>query len=180
MTVRFAGGALSRARAAVAMGAAVLALAVPQLALADAQTWNPNNSSNDWFSAANWTSAVPTSATDVTINFTSGQAPFLSATAAASSVTFTDGGLELFGQTLNVTNNFAVTGGGVNTQSPGSGGTLNAGSLTLTGGEFAIHGTNRPNSVGRFASYGCFRMYNEDIVDLFDRVRVGTPVVVEP
>ncbi len=52
--------------------------------------------------------------------------------------------------------------------------------LTLTGGEFAIHGTNRPNSVGRFASYGCFRMYNEDIVDLFDRVRVGTPVVVEP
>lgn len=50
--------------------------------------------------------------------------------------------------------------------------------LTLTGGEYAIHGTNRPNSVGRFASYGCFRMYNEDIVDLFERVRVGTPVIV--
>jgi lipoprotein-anchoring transpeptidase ErfK/SrfK len=50
--------------------------------------------------------------------------------------------------------------------------------LTLTGGEYAIHGTNRPNSVGRFASYGCFRMFNEDIVDLYDRVQVGTPVIV--
>ncbi len=50
--------------------------------------------------------------------------------------------------------------------------------LTLTGGEYAIHGTNRPNSIGRFASYGCIRMHNEDIIDLFARVRVGTPVVV--
>jgi lipoprotein-anchoring transpeptidase ErfK/SrfK len=50
--------------------------------------------------------------------------------------------------------------------------------LTLTGGEYAIHGTNRPNSIGRFASYGCIRMFNEDIIDLFARVRVGTPVVV--
>lgn len=50
--------------------------------------------------------------------------------------------------------------------------------LTLTGGEYAIHGTNRPNSVGRFASYGCFRMHNEDIVDLYERVGVGTPVIV--
>ncbi|MGE0340632.1 MAG: L,D-transpeptidase [Xanthobacteraceae bacterium] len=50
--------------------------------------------------------------------------------------------------------------------------------LTLTGGEYAIHGTNRPNSVGRYASYGCFRMYNEDIVDLYERVAVGTPVIV--
>jgi lipoprotein-anchoring transpeptidase ErfK/SrfK len=50
--------------------------------------------------------------------------------------------------------------------------------LTLEGGEYAIHGTNRPNSVGRFASYGCIRMLNHDIVDLFARVRVGTQVVV--
>jgi lipoprotein-anchoring transpeptidase ErfK/SrfK len=55
---------------------------------------------------------------------------------------------------------------------------MGARALTLTGGEYAIHGTNRPNSVGRFASYGCFRMYNEDIVDLFERVQVGTPVIV--
>ena len=52
--------------------------------------------------------------------------------------------------------------------------------LTLAGGEYAIHGTNKPESIGTFASYGCIRMYNEDIVDLFDQVRVGTPVVVEP
>jgi len=45
--------------------------------------------------------------------------------------------------------------------------------------EYAIHGTNRPQSVGNFATYGCIRMFNEDIVDLFDRVRVGTEVVVK-
>ena len=50
--------------------------------------------------------------------------------------------------------------------------------LTLSGGEYAIHGTNRPDSIGTFASYGCIRMYNQDIVDLFERVGVGTEVVV--
>ena len=50
--------------------------------------------------------------------------------------------------------------------------------LTLSGGQYAIHGTNKPSSIGTFASYGCIRMYNQDIVDLFDRVSVGTPVVV--
>jgi lipoprotein-anchoring transpeptidase ErfK/SrfK len=50
--------------------------------------------------------------------------------------------------------------------------------MTLAGGEYAIHGTNRPNSVGGYVSYGCVRMYNQDISDLFDRVEVGTQVVV--
>jgi len=51
--------------------------------------------------------------------------------------------------------------------------------LTLAGGgQYAIHGTNVPRSVGGFVSYGCFRMYNADISDLFTRVTVGTPVVV--
>jgi lipoprotein-anchoring transpeptidase ErfK/SrfK len=50
--------------------------------------------------------------------------------------------------------------------------------LTLSGGEYAIHGTNRPESIGTSASYGCIRMYNHDILDLFDRVSVGTQVVV--
>jgi lipoprotein-anchoring transpeptidase ErfK/SrfK len=50
--------------------------------------------------------------------------------------------------------------------------------LTLSGGEYAIHGTNRPGSIGGFVSYGCIRMYNEDVMDLFQRVSVGTPVVV--
>jgi lipoprotein-anchoring transpeptidase ErfK/SrfK len=50
--------------------------------------------------------------------------------------------------------------------------------MTLSGGQYAIHGTNRPDSIGRSASYGCIRMYNQDIVDLFERVGVGTLVVV--
>jgi lipoprotein-anchoring transpeptidase ErfK/SrfK len=50
--------------------------------------------------------------------------------------------------------------------------------MTLAGGEYAIHGTNRPESVGHFVSYGCIRMYNADISDLYGRVSVGTPVVV--
>lgn len=55
---------------------------------------------------------------------------------------------------------------------------LGAAALILAGGEYAIHGTNRPGSIGGFVSYGCIRMYNRDIVRLFSRVRVGTPVVV--
>jgi lipoprotein-anchoring transpeptidase ErfK/SrfK len=50
--------------------------------------------------------------------------------------------------------------------------------MTLAGTEYAIHGTNMPGSVGGFVSYGCIRMYNQDIMDLFQRVSVGTPVVV--
>ncbi len=51
--------------------------------------------------------------------------------------------------------------------------------LTLSGGEYAIHGTNVPGSVGGFVSYGCIRMYNQDILDLYARVSVGTTVVVQ-
>jgi lipoprotein-anchoring transpeptidase ErfK/SrfK len=56
---------------------------------------------------------------------------------------------------------------------------MGAAALTIAGGEYAIHGTNRPGSVGGFVSYGCIRMLNSDILDLFNRVAVGTPVVVE-
>lgn len=51
--------------------------------------------------------------------------------------------------------------------------------LTMRDGEYAIHGTNNPGSVGGFVSYGCIRMYNRDIKTLFQLVEVGTPVVVE-
>jgi lipoprotein-anchoring transpeptidase ErfK/SrfK len=51
--------------------------------------------------------------------------------------------------------------------------------MTLSGGQYAIHGTNVPSSVGGFVSYGCIRMYNADILDLFARVSVGTAVVVQ-
>ncbi|MBV9530082.1 MAG: L,D-transpeptidase [Bradyrhizobium sp.] len=50
--------------------------------------------------------------------------------------------------------------------------------MTLAGGQYAIHGTNKPGSVGGFVSYGCIRMYNADITDLYGRVFIGTPVVV--
>src|SRR6187200_3166502 len=50
--------------------------------------------------------------------------------------------------------------------------------MTLSGGEYAIHGTNVPGSVGGFVSYGCIRMLNDDITDLYQRVSIGTTVVV--
>lgn len=54
--------------------------------------------------------------------------------------------------------------------------------LTLDRSEIAIHGTtdSMRRSIGSAASYGCIRMYNEDIVDLFERVQVGTAVVAVP
>jgi lipoprotein-anchoring transpeptidase ErfK/SrfK len=51
--------------------------------------------------------------------------------------------------------------------------------ITLSGGEYAIHGTNKPSSIGHFVCYGCIRMFNEDIQDLYQRVSVGTQVVVQ-
>ena len=55
---------------------------------------------------------------------------------------------------------------------------MGAAALTLSGGEYAIHGTNVPGSVGGFVSYGCIRMFNQDVVDLYQRVSFGTRVVV--
>ena len=51
--------------------------------------------------------------------------------------------------------------------------------LTLRGGEYAIHGTNRPESIGGYVSSGCIRMHNRDIVELYRLVAVGTPVIVQ-
>lgn len=51
--------------------------------------------------------------------------------------------------------------------------------LTMRGGEYAIHGTNNPASIGGFVSSGCIRMFNQDIRALYQMVSVGTPVVVE-
>ncbi len=55
---------------------------------------------------------------------------------------------------------------------------MGAAALTLAYGEYAIHGTNNPGSIGGFVSYGCFRMYNHDVMDLYNRVYVGAMVVV--
>lgn len=45
-------------------------------------------------------------------------------------------------------------------------------------GEYGIHGTDTPQSVGQFRSHGCVRMKNQDVLDLFERVKLGTPVQV--
>ncbi len=57
---------------------------------------------------------------------------------------------------------------------------MGAAAMTIAGGLYAIHGTNKPASIGGFVSYGCIRMFNADILDLFERVSVGTPVIVTP
>lgn len=41
-----------------------------------------------------------------------------------------------------------------------------------------IHGTNQPHTIGTASSNGCFRMFNEHVIDLYNRVRIGTKVVV--
>ncbi len=55
---------------------------------------------------------------------------------------------------------------------------MGAAAMTLSVDQYAIHGTNSPGSVGKFVSHGCIRMYNADVMDLYRRVDVGTPVVV--
>ncbi len=59
---------------------------------------------------------------------------------------------------------------------------MGAAAIVLNRDEVAIHGTTRGmrRSVGTAASYGCIRMYNEDVLDLFHRVRVGTRVIAVP
>jgi len=46
------------------------------------------------------------------------------------------------------------------------------------GDAYAIHGTNKPGSVGRAASHGCVRLTNADIESIYDDVKVGTPVFI--
>ena len=43
---------------------------------------------------------------------------------------------------------------------------------------FRIHGTNQPEYIGSAISSGCIRLTNEDVIDLYSRVKIGTPVVV--
>lgn len=51
--------------------------------------------------------------------------------------------------------------------------------LVLDKKQYAIHGTNRPHLIGKSVSYGCIRMHNRDIADLYERVGWGTRVVVQ-
>jgi lipoprotein-anchoring transpeptidase ErfK/SrfK len=57
---------------------------------------------------------------------------------------------------------------------------LGARALYLGGTVYRIHGTNDPSTIGKRVSSGCFRMLNNDVVDLYARVNVGAKVVVLP
>jgi lipoprotein-anchoring transpeptidase ErfK/SrfK len=62
----------------------------------------------------------------------------------------------------------------------GPGNPLGARAMYLSGSVYRIHGTNAPETIGGQVSSGCIRMLNEDVIDLYGRVRVGTKVVVLP
>jgi hypothetical protein len=51
--------------------------------------------------------------------------------------------------------------------------------LNVSWGIYGIHGTNRPESIGRFASHCCFRMRNRDIEKLYEQVPLGVPVIID-
>jgi lipoprotein-anchoring transpeptidase ErfK/SrfK len=55
---------------------------------------------------------------------------------------------------------------------------LGARALYLGSSLFRIHGSNEPHTIGQAVSSGCIRMTNEDVTDLYERVRVGTKVVI--
>jgi lipoprotein-anchoring transpeptidase ErfK/SrfK len=57
---------------------------------------------------------------------------------------------------------------------------LGARALYLGNTVYRIHGTNQPSTIGTFVSSGCIRLTNEDVMDLYSRVKVGTRVVVLP
>jgi lipoprotein-anchoring transpeptidase ErfK/SrfK len=62
----------------------------------------------------------------------------------------------------------------------GEGNPLGARAMYLGGTFYRIHGTNAPSTIGSRATSGCIRMTNEDVIDLYSRVKVGTKVVVLP
>jgi lipoprotein-anchoring transpeptidase ErfK/SrfK len=62
----------------------------------------------------------------------------------------------------------------------GEGNPLGARAMYLSGSMYRIHGTNAPLTIGSRATAGCIRMTNEDVMDLYDRVTIGTRVVALP
>lgn len=62
----------------------------------------------------------------------------------------------------------------------GPGNPLGARAMYLGETEYRIHGTNKPETIGKRVSSGCIRLTNEDVVDLYERVRVGAKVIVLP
>ena len=60
----------------------------------------------------------------------------------------------------------------------GPGNPLGARALYLGDTVYRIHGTNQPTTIGHAVSSGCFRLVNRDVIDLYDRIPVGTKVIV--
>ena len=60
----------------------------------------------------------------------------------------------------------------------GIGNPLGARALYLGSSMYRIHGTNEPWTIGQNVSSGCIRMMNDDVIDLYERVKVGTRVIV--
>jgi lipoprotein-anchoring transpeptidase ErfK/SrfK len=60
----------------------------------------------------------------------------------------------------------------------GAGNPLGARAMNLGATVYRIHGTNAPETIGHAVSSGCFRLVNDDVIDLYNRVPVGTKVVV--
>lgn len=55
---------------------------------------------------------------------------------------------------------------------------MGAAAMGLNQGNYAIHGTNDPSSIGGYVSHGCIRMHNADVLDLYYRAPIGTNVYV--
>jgi len=60
----------------------------------------------------------------------------------------------------------------------GPGNPMGARALYLGATVYRLHGTNQPETIGHAVSSGCFRLVNADIIDLYDRIPVGTKVIV--
>ena len=62
----------------------------------------------------------------------------------------------------------------------GPGNPLGARAMYLGETEYRIHGTNKPETIGKRVSSGCIRLTNEDVADLYERVKIGAKVIVLP
>ncbi len=71
---------------------------------------------------------------------------------------------------FQISHRFKSQGGGFGTRFLG---------LNVPWGQYGIHGTNKPSSIGQNASHGCIRMYNKDVEKLYQAVQNGTLVVIE-
>jgi lipoprotein-anchoring transpeptidase ErfK/SrfK len=62
----------------------------------------------------------------------------------------------------------------------GPGNPLGARAMYIGGTEYRIHGTNDPTTIGKQVSSGCIRLTNDNVIDLYNRVKIGAKVIVLP